>query len=177
MQNDLLPLAALVASLAVAVILATVVVTPIYLTSSGPYSTKQHTIYITTTTLLATTFTAFITSQVRKLLLRQIDGELHNAYGIRSLNKRRRVILKIGSPVESVRYPAIAMIYLLASLVTTAVVAGLTPDLRTRSFPLQPQDLLWTKYLRWHIFFDQSRKRWPAILLGLGEWKRLLYTG
>src|ERR1700722_4526406 len=82
MPNDLLPLAALMASLAVAATLATVAGTLIHLTSSGAYSTKQHIIYIATTTILATIFTAFIASQVRELLLRQIDGGLQGASSI-----------------------------------------------------------------------------------------------
>src|SRR5271163_4145454 len=114
MQKNLLPIAALVTSLIIAAILATVVVTPIYLTSSGPYSTKQHTIYTATTTILATIFTAFIASQVRKLLLRQIDGGLQpwiDASGIKSLNRRWRAILRIGGPIERAQYPALATVY------------------------------------------------------------------
>jgi hypothetical protein len=139
MQKNLLPIAALVTSLIIAAILATVVVTPIYLTSSGPYSTKQHAIYTTTSAILATIFTAFIASQVRGLLLRQVDGGLQDISRIKSLGRRWRVILKIGSLVESVRYPAIVTVYLLTSLITTAIVAGLTPDLKTRNFPYSPK--------------------------------------
>jgi hypothetical protein len=72
--NNLLPLAALMASLITAAVLVTVAATPIYLTSSGAFSTKQHVMYIAGTATVATIFTAFITSQVQALLLRhQID--------------------------------------------------------------------------------------------------------
>jgi hypothetical protein len=66
-----------------------------------------------------------------------VDFKAHLAF--KSLNRRWRVILKIGSLAESARYPAVATVYLLTSLITTAIVAGLTPDLTTRSSPYNPK--------------------------------------
>jgi hypothetical protein len=64
MLNNLLPLTALMASLIVTAVLTTVAATPIYLNSSGAFSTKQHVMYIAGTSTVATILTAFITSQV-----------------------------------------------------------------------------------------------------------------
>jgi hypothetical protein len=139
LMNNALPSLALAAVCAVITVLATVVATPIYLTSHGPYSTKQHTIYVTATTILATVLTGFITSQVQKLLLRQVDEALQEALDLKQLSRRWRVILKIADLVENVPYVGIVILYLLASLITTAIVAGLTPDLKTRSFPYHPR--------------------------------------
>jgi hypothetical protein len=120
-------------------ILATVVATPIDLTSYGPYPTEQHTIYITTTTIFATILTRFITSQVQTLLLRQVDDAIQEAKDLKQLCKRWRVILKVANLVEKIPYLGIVIVYLLASLITTTIVAGLTPDLKTRAFPYQPK--------------------------------------
>ena len=137
--NDLLPIAALMASLAVAAFLATVAGTPIHLKSVGALSTELHIIYVACTTIVATILTAFIASQVRGLLLRQIDGELLSTSNFKSLNRRWRVILKIGGLADSARYPEAAIFYLLTGLITTAIVVGLTPDLTTHSLPYNPK--------------------------------------
>jgi hypothetical protein len=63
-SNNLLPLTALMTSLIIAAVLVTVATTPVYLKSSGAFSTKQHVMYIAITTTVATIFTAFIASQV-----------------------------------------------------------------------------------------------------------------
>lgn len=140
--NNLLPLAAIMASLIVAAVLVTVAATPIYLKSSGAFSTKQHVMYIAGTTTVATIFTAFIASQVQALLLRQIDGRLPGTSNTDRLNRCWRVILKIGSLKENFRNPVvlgIGFVYLLTSLITTAIVTGLTPDLTTRRLPYSPK--------------------------------------
>ena len=138
--SHLLPLAALVASLIVAVVLITVAATPIYLKSSGAFSTKQHVGYVACTTTVATIITACIASQVRALLLlHQIDSKIQGTFDVSLLNERWRVILKMGSPKEILRNPAIVTISLLTSLITTAIVAGLTPDLTTRRSPYSPK--------------------------------------
>ena len=86
--NNLLPLAALMASLIVAAVLVTVAATPIYLKSSGAFSTRQHVMYIASTTTVATIFTAFIASQIQALLLRQIDVRLPGTSDTDRLNRR-----------------------------------------------------------------------------------------
>src|SRR5436190_18631596 len=97
MPDHLLPLAALVTSFIIAAVLVTVAATPVYLKSSGAFSTKQHVMYIAGTTTVATILTAFIASQVQALLLRQIDGKLPAISDTDRLNRRWRAILKIGN--------------------------------------------------------------------------------
>jgi hypothetical protein len=142
MPDHLLPLAALVTSFIIATVLVTVAATPVYLKSFGAFSTKQHVMYIAGTTTVATILTAFIASQVQALLLRQIDGKLPAISDTDRLNRRWRAILKIGNLKENFRNPAvlgIGFVYLLTSLITTAIVTSLTPDLTTRSLPYSPK--------------------------------------
>lgn len=138
-KNNVLPIFALAIACAVVAILAVVVATPIYLTSHGPYTTTQHTIYVTGTTVLATILTSLISSQVQELLLRRVDKALPEASELKLLSRRWRVILKIANLVESVPHLGIVITYLVSGLITTTIVSGLTPNLRTRSFSYHPK--------------------------------------
>jgi len=130
------PLLALVGSLAIMATIVALDCAPMHLTMSGVYSTKQRAIYVTVTTLLATLFTAFITAQVQKLLLQQIDRDLAaTPSDIERLNRRWRAVLGIGSLTDRTRNILIVVVYLVTGLITTAIAASFTPNTSTRSFP------------------------------------------
>jgi hypothetical protein len=118
-----------------------VLLTPIYLTTYGIYSTKQHAIYVTGTTILATLFTSFISSQIQKLLLYKLDSQLRQEVthpggsGLVSLTRRWQAILRIGKLVDRGRHLPIALSYIFTSLITTAIVATFSPGQTARLFP------------------------------------------
>jgi len=130
------PLLALAGSLAVTATIIALVFAPMHLTTSGVYSTKQRAIYVTVTTLLATIFTALVSAQIQKLLLRQVDSDLAaSPSDIEGLNRRWRTVLGIGSLADRTRNILIGVVYLFTGLITTAIVASFTPNTSTRSFP------------------------------------------
>lgn len=134
------PLLALAGSLAITATIIALCFAPMHLTTSGVYSTEQRAIYITVTTILATIFTAFVTSQIQKLLLLQVDSDLEaSPSDIERLNRRWRTVLGIGSLTDRARNILVGVAYLFTSLITTAIVASFTPSTTTRSFPYNPE--------------------------------------
>jgi hypothetical protein len=137
----LTPVFAFLGCLALISTFIAILLTPIYLTTYGVYSTKQHAIYVTGTTILATLFTSFVSSQIQKLLLYKLDDHLRQEAtrprrsGLVSLTRRWQAILRIGKLVDRGRHLPIALSYILAGLITTAIVATFSPSQTTRLFP------------------------------------------
>lgn len=147
-NSFLLPSLSLGLSLLIATSIFVMNLTTPYLTSSGPYNTTQRAIYITSTTILATLFTLFITTQIQDLLLRRIESTIQQSAIIKqqwvqssefkAINGSWRTVLGISSLREKARNLPIEFIYLLAGLITTAIVTSFTPSLTVRLFPYSP---------------------------------------
>ena len=136
----ILPVLALVVALAITAGVVAIVFVHLYLTSSGTYSGTEHSLYIALT-ITSTGTATFITNQIRELLLKQIDrGIADSVNGIRAsqdfenLNKRWQTILGIENIFTKVRHPQIAIIYLVTGLITTALVASLSPIATVRQY-------------------------------------------
>jgi hypothetical protein len=130
----------------VSVAILTISFTTPFLTGSGVYSAKDHVVYTTVTTIIATMITMFGIAQLRYLLLSITDNRLQkfvdslepNASGIEKLNGRWRTILGIGHLSEQLQNWSITILYLLASLNTAAIVASVTPGTSLRTIPYTP---------------------------------------
>jgi hypothetical protein len=123
--------------------LTIVIFSTIHLTTSGVYSTKEHAIYTTLTTVLATLLTAFISSQIKTLLLRKIDLRLQSqsslsASTVVTLDGRWQAVLSIGDLFTKTQHLDVSITYLIVGLVTTAIVAGLSPGTTIVDFPYSP---------------------------------------
>lgn len=138
---------ALLASLLITAVLIAVAFVSMYPTTSGLYSSTQHIIYITLTTVLATLITTVIFSQLQGLFLLQIDHQLQQsaishdsipAMKLEVLNGRWRTVLGIGSLLEGLRNMPIKIMSVVAGLVTSAITAGLAPTVTNRVFPYNP---------------------------------------
>src|SRR5262245_25206264 len=132
------PLVALLVSLAITAIVATVVFQPLYLTQWGPLSARNRVLYITGTTIVATILTAFIASQVQELLLRKFDvklQELNRPSDVESLNKLWRAILQTSGFFEKFANFRVVTLYGFIGLITTAIVGSLAPTATTLNFP------------------------------------------
>lgn len=147
--NYFLPsLAFAVAGLTTAAIVL-VAFTNLYLTTSGPFSSDTHTLYILALSIISTLLSAFIASQARLLFLRQIDRRLYNATSsdrqvlvsspdFGNIDRRWKVILAVSTLLEKFRHPRIAIVYLLTGLTTSAIIAAFSPSVTLRPYPFTP---------------------------------------
>jgi hypothetical protein len=140
-QRFLPPILALFISFFITLMLIVVIFSTIHLTTSGPYSTKDHAIYTTLTTIVATLLTAFISSQVKSLLLRKVDVKLQSSLStstIKALDERWQTIISVGGILTTTRNLHVWITYLVVGLVTTAIVAGLSPGSTIIVIPYSP---------------------------------------
>jgi hypothetical protein len=105
----------------------------VYLTQSGTISTTEHSMYIVSLTITSTVTASFITIQIRKLLLKQVDRSVadfvdgnNGSQNLESLNKRWQTILGIES--------SSTIIYLATGLITAALVASFSPSTTFREY-------------------------------------------
>jgi hypothetical protein len=100
---------------------------PFYI-AIGSMSVKSHLLYVTGTTVLATLVTTYVTGQIRILwvyeCLRRGLGMESRAY---RFERRVCLLIGLGKFQDNVRNPQIPFVYLVAGLITTSIVAGLTP--------------------------------------------------
>ena len=141
----LFPIFAFVSCLMITEAMATVVFVQFNLTVFGEYTSKQHVTYITIATILAALLTAFISSQIQFLFLKQLDWDLDRngirkkTVGFQVLNGRWRSILRIGGLDERLQNYPVGISYIITSLITTAVVASFSPYPTARHFPWAPK--------------------------------------
>lgn len=139
-NTAILTVLALLGALTITCGVTIIVFVEVYLTHWGTYSTTEHSIYIVALTITSTLLASFITNQIRKLLLMQVDHKLTNFTGPESqnfeyLNRRWQTILGIESLFIKVGHPQIAIIYLATGLITTALVASFSPSTTIRQYP------------------------------------------
>lgn len=121
---------------AIAALLVAVVFTPVGVTKIGPYTGTQRAVYATGTTIRASLLATFVKTQIRRLWLWQVDRAFAkpiDLQSLRHLNKEWRTVLWVSSIEETFRTWYFQFSYLLAALITTAIIAGLTPQLPRES--------------------------------------------
>jgi hypothetical protein len=136
-RNISLALAAVLLHIALVALLVVVVLVPISLTSSGPLSSQNNTLYITGITVIATLATSFTKNQIRELWLRNVDVRLSRGDSPGLTNASWRTALGLASTREIMGHWNIYFTFLAAGLSTTAIVAGLAASPATRLVPYE----------------------------------------
>jgi hypothetical protein len=129
---------ALLGLVAVSCAIIAVTLTPANLTTAGGYTTSQHAVYITITTIVATLFTAAVESTTRKLLLMRVDRALSRGDNVKRLDGKWRALLGLAGLSERARNFQITIIYFCTGLITTAIVASFSPATTERTYPYTP---------------------------------------
>lgn len=130
------PLLAFLVSIAVSVLLLLVTFKEIDLTVAGAYSGRQRAIYAVVCTTIASLLTSFIKTQTRHLWILHVDANFsqkRNLSDLRKINRKWRTILDVSTLREILDNWHVQATFLGTTLVTTAIVAGLTPTLTTRN--------------------------------------------
>lgn len=137
--------------LLVVIFIIVVTFTNPYLTTSGSFPSTSHTLLVVGTTILATLLANLVSSRIRRLLLGQIDISLREMYirhapswdraptpatgesaSISNVDRRWRGILSIDALSEKPHNMGTLLQYLACGLITTAIVAAVTPSATTR---------------------------------------------
>ncbi|KAJ6262437.1 hypothetical protein Dda_3245 [Drechslerella dactyloides] len=122
------PILATVLSLAVTAIIAVLPFQTWQLTEFGVYNSYQHTVYATVSTIISTLCTLFITTQIRFLWIEHVDVLLTaNLDNAKTLDRTWRTALGISSISDMLHNLHVQLTFLLAGLITTALVASFTP--------------------------------------------------
>ncbi|KAH7190154.1 hypothetical protein DER44DRAFT_753402 [Fusarium oxysporum] len=135
-NNVVLSIVAFFLSLGITAETVIVVLVKFSLTQVGPYTAWQRSVYTTVTTIIASTITAFISSQIRGLWIAHLD--LHFVGAINSgqferIEGKWQTVLGVGKVSDQFRFWNIGATYLVAGLITTSVVASLNPTISTRT--------------------------------------------
>ncbi|KAH7067866.1 hypothetical protein FB567DRAFT_252474 [Paraphoma chrysanthemicola] len=107
------------------------------LTQFGVYGTRPRSIYAAVSTILATLITMFISSQLCLLWLQELASQASEAdadVDTTRLEAKWRVVLGVGSLTERFKSLRVQLSYLVAGLITAAIVASVTPSASTQSF-------------------------------------------
>lgn len=129
---------AILVSLLIAAVNALVTIKSVYFRHVGTINETVRQLYIAGTTITATILTKFVASQFQTLLLRRFDRHLDNAgrQDLRQDSRKWRVILQ-AAPLKESLWPwarlRIFLSYLLIALMTTAMVAFLSPTVSFRT--------------------------------------------
>lgn len=120
--------------LGLAILAETIIVTRVRfnLTEAGQYDGFQRAAYATVSTIIASLITAFITSCLRNLWVARIDELFVPSADRRRLQGKWSVILAVGSLLDICGHFEVQLTYLVAALITTSIVASLTPTPATR---------------------------------------------
>jgi len=127
-----LSFAAIILALVVTAETLIVALTRFDLTEVGSYDGFQRAAYATASTIIASLITAFIVSCLRQLWLARIDRLFVPSTDRRSLQGRWGTILAVGSLADLFWHFDVQITYLVAALITTSIVARLTPTSATR---------------------------------------------
>ncbi len=102
------------------------------LTETGVLDSSQRTAYATVSTIVASAITAFIRDCLRKLWAAKIDPLFVPSTDRHRLQGKWGVVLAVGSLREVCQHFDVQLTYLTATLITTSIVASLTPTISTR---------------------------------------------
>lgn len=109
-----------------------VVFVRIDLTKTGVLSSSQRTAYATVTTIIATAITIFVTDCLRRLWVAKIDPLFLSSRDRQRIQGKWRVVLAVGSLREMFQHFEVQITYVIAALITTSIVASLTPTIATQ---------------------------------------------
>ncbi|KAH7401323.1 hypothetical protein BKA66DRAFT_436476 [Pyrenochaeta sp. MPI-SDFR-AT-0127] len=131
---SIFPILAFIVSLASTAVIVVVAFYPINLTHYGTYNGKARAAYTAVSTIIATSITMFIMSQIRNLMIRDIDVQLTKgeATRLQQLGERWRTILGVASLMEIVRNSKVQLSFIGVGLITAALVSAFTPTTTTR---------------------------------------------
>ncbi|KAN0101473.1 hypothetical protein V8E51_011983 [Hyaloscypha variabilis] len=135
--GDILALCGLV--VVIALITSIILMAP-PLTSSGPLSATDHTILVLLVTVTGTTFSAFIASRIRHLMLHLADSTLQrwiNPSG--TAPARSAALARLDKNIsEKFGNLPIVLVYLFCALMTTSIVTTFTPIIYVRTLSYHP---------------------------------------
>jgi len=137
--SNLQPILAVVLQGAVIAFLIISLCVDIYIRRPGSLSTADHLLYVTGITILATLITGHATGQIRRLWVYNLTSKVRGTHGLVSqARKRITLLVGLGMFLDSFKYWRISVSFLIVGLVTTSIVAGLTPTTvpGKNSFPL-----------------------------------------
>lgn len=139
----ILPCAAVVLQVVVALLLAIVALVGVWAqhdpeaASFQPISTTVRVVYVTTITILASLISTFTSGQIRTLWLREILHSRSAATGSVTLHQRYYLTNLVGQAgiVQKAKTWRISVTFLISGLITTAIVAGLSFQDDTCKYP------------------------------------------
>lgn len=124
---------AVVLDVLIVVFLVVVVFVPVRLTSIGPLSGDDRTLYVTSVTVLATMCTTFFMHVIRELWLRKVDVHLHSGAPLPLVDPIWRNVIGLSSFPERVKHWEITIVLALSGLVTAAIVGSMVPTLMSHT--------------------------------------------
>jgi hypothetical protein len=102
----------------------------VYIKHPGPFSTTEHLLYITGTTIIASVIAGFISSQLRRLWLESIAEVVDREYPTANQSfTHAKTLLGLGTLLEQLKSWLIPLIFLIAGLITTSIVSSFAPSL------------------------------------------------
>ena len=119
------PIAAILLQLAIIVLLLVVLRTEIFVDNWASSSSSIHLVYVTLLTVLATLITSFTTGSIRKLWFHRsafLSGDSSS-----STESSIKVLVGLGALADQFKGWQVSMTFVFAGLITTSIVAGLTP--------------------------------------------------
>jgi hypothetical protein len=129
------------------------------LTKGGPLSNAKLNVYTFLITVSATLLTSFIAGQLQLLWVRDIDIKLEEATSasqLENLDARWRTSMKIGHYGERFKNFSVETSYVVAALITSCFVAGVSPNLATMVVPYNATSPDGTEYYCAESFSPQD---------------------
>lgn len=112
---------------AITIFLVVVVFADVYLKRSGSFSTSQHALYVTGTTVAASAVVSLVAAQIRTHWLARLF-RIKEAYTAKKFVGRGRAVLGLGTWHQNVRQYLVAFSMIAIGLITSSVVAGISPS-------------------------------------------------
>jgi hypothetical protein len=119
------PISAILLQLGIVVLLAVVLKTKIFVDSWAGSSNSIHLVYITLLTALATIITSFTTGSIRKLWFYR--SAFLSSDSSSSTESSIKVLAGLGAVIDQLKGWQVSLTFVFAGLITTSIVAGLTP--------------------------------------------------
>ena len=110
---------------AITIFLVVVVFVDIYLKRSGYFTTSQHTLYVTGTTVAASAVASIVAAQTRTQWLDRLF-RIKDVYPAKKFVERGRAVLGLGTWRQNVRQYSVAFSVIVIGLITSSVVAGIS---------------------------------------------------
>jgi hypothetical protein len=127
--SRLSPYLALSLGIVVIVFQILLVVLEVYLKHPGPFSTNEHLLYITGTTIIASLIAGFISNQLRLLWLGSIAEVVDSENPTAKQNfNHAKTLLGLGTVLEQLRSWPISLTVLITGLITTSIVSSFAPS-------------------------------------------------